>query len=144
MARCGLIEEELTRAVIGAFFEVYNTLGFGFLESVYVAAMERELAGLGLQVSTHVSYRVMYKGEPIATHRMDMVVEGRVVLELKSTTLLHPSALRQLQNYLKGTNIEVGLLLHFGPRPKFYRQVLSNIRKTEIADDADHADQKRD
>jgi len=118
-----LIEEALTKSVIGAFFEVYNTLGFGFLENVYVMAMQRELRDRGHTVRRQVAVRVVYKGEHLSTQRLDMIVDDRLVLEIKSTYHLHPAAIRQIYNYLRGTDLEVGLLLHFGPEPKFYRQI---------------------
>jgi len=122
MGRIELLEQELTQGVIGAFFEVYNTLGFGFLEHIHASALERELRERGYDVAREVAVRVMYKQEYLCTQRIDMIVDGRLVIELKSTYQLHAAAIRQLYNYLRGTNLEVGLLLHFGPEPKFYRQ----------------------
>lgn len=124
-----LIEEELTKSVIGAFFEVYNNLRFGFLEHIYVMAMERELRARGHHVGREVGVRVFYKGEDLGSQRMDMIVDHRLVVEIKSTLVLHAAATRQVYNYLRATSLEVGLLLHFGPEPKFYRQVLSNNKK---------------
>lgn len=121
MTRIGLAEEPLTRDVIGAFFEVYNTLGYGFLEHVYSRALERELASRGLAIAREVGVRVTYKGEPIAIQRLDLVVEGKVIVEIKSAFELQHTAERQLYNYLRSSNFEVGLLLHFGPVPRFYR-----------------------
>ena len=92
-----LIEEALTRSVIGGFFEVYNTLGFG------------------------------YKGLELAQQRLDMLVDGKLIVEVKSTFLLHPAHQRQLRSYLQGTRLQVGLLLHFGPEPKFIRVVNSGV-----------------
>lgn len=126
-----LIEEPLTRSVIGAFFEVYNALGFGFLESTYIRALERELKSRGHFVAREVAIQIAYKGEYLCTQRLDMVVENNLVVEVKSTQLLHPVALRQVYNYLKGTNLEVGLLLHFGPEPKFYRQVHTKMKQSK-------------
>lgn len=120
-----LMEEALTRSIIGAFFEVYNQLGFGFLEHVYVMALERELRARGHQVGREVGVRVYYKGEELATQRLDMIVDGKVVVEIKSTYELHKAANRQLFSYLRGSHLKVGLLLHFGPQPKFYRQICS-------------------
>jgi GxxExxY protein len=128
MARRPLIEAALTRAVIGAFFDVYNALGFGFLEHVYVMALERELRARGHDVARELAVRIMYKGEALGTQRLDMIVDGRVVVETKSTHVLHRSAPRQLYNYLRATNLEVGLLLHFGPAPKFYRLINQHQR----------------
>lgn len=125
MARrpAGLIEEELTHSVIGAFFDVYNTLGYGFLEHVYAMALERELLARGHRVGREVSVNIAYKGIPLTSQRLDFVVDERLVVEAKSTQILPAFAARQLYNYLRATNLAVGLLLHFGPEPKFYRLV---------------------
>jgi len=129
MSNRGMIEEPATHAIIGAFYEVYNTLGFGFLEHLYVMALERELRSRGHEVSREVSVPVIYKGEPLGTQRIDMIVDGRVVVETKSSAKLPAFAERQLLNYLKATSIEVGLLLHFGPTANFYRQAAKNKKK---------------
>jgi GxxExxY protein len=123
MDRIGLIEEDLTRSVIGAFYEVYNTLGFGFLEYVYAMALERELLARGHRVGREASVRIIYKGEELATQRLDMIVDEKLVVEIKSTAKLSDSAARQLFSYLHATNLRVGLLLHFGPTAKFRREV---------------------
>ena len=126
MGRIKLIHETLTHSVIGAFFEVYYALGFGFLEHVYVASLTRELHNRGHDVGREVSVPVFYKGEQVAHQRLDMVVDGIVVIETKSTNTLHQGAVRQLSGYLRATRLEVGLLLHFGPRPRFVRVVCTN------------------
>jgi GxxExxY protein len=115
-----LIEEALSKSVIGAFFEVYNTLGCGFLEHLYVKALERELMARGHSVAREVGVRVMYKGEEIGFQRLDLVVDEKLVVETKAIQDLHKSASRQLFNYLHATNLEIGLLLHFGPEARFY------------------------
>lgn len=121
MVRGELIHERLTHSVIGAFFEVYNTLGFGFLEHVYVMALERELMSRGHSVGREVYAPVFYKGELLVRQRLDMVVERVLIVEVKSTYELHRAATRQVFNYLRATNLAVGLLFHFGPDPKVYR-----------------------
>jgi GxxExxY protein len=118
-----LIEREITGDVIGAFYEVYNQLGFGFLEFVYSLALEKELLRRGRTVGREVSVPVIYKGEILANQRVDMVVDDKVMVEIKSTETLHPKARRLTLNYLRSTPLEVGLLLHFGPRAHFYRFV---------------------
>ena len=123
MTRGELIEERLTHSVIGAFFEVYNTLGFGFLEHLYVLALEQELQARGHRVAREVGIPVSYKGQELGLQRLDMIVDNTLAIETKSTTELHKSATRQLYNYLKATTLEVGFLLHFGPEPHFYRIV---------------------
>ena len=123
MPRDGLHDEELTGSVIGAFYEVYNVLGFGLLEQLYAAALEHELRARGHRVAREVAVRVAYKGTVIGRQRLDLVVDGRVVVETKSTYHLHPAAARQLFGYLGATGLEVGLLLHFGPEARFRRVV---------------------
>ena len=123
MPRGELLEERLTHSVIGAFYDVYNTLGFGFLEQLYSAALEWELRERGHEVAREFSVPVLYKGLELGRQRLDLVVDGRLVVEVKSTHGLDPSATRQLSNYLRATRIEVGLLLHFGPVAQFQRIV---------------------
>ena len=89
MAIGELIEERLTYSVIGAFFEVYNTLGFGFLEHVYVLGLEYELSARGHRIAREVSVPVLYKGIELARQRLDMVIDGRLVIETKATYELH-------------------------------------------------------
>jgi len=126
MPRGELFQERLTHSVIGAFFEVYNTLGFGFLEYPYNAAMEREILARGHDVGREIYVPVLYKGEELGRQRLDMIVDGKLVVETRSTYELHKAATRQVHNYLRAPNIEVGLLLHFGPQPSFYPVVRSN------------------
>lgn len=114
-------ESERTRSIIGAFFITYNKLGAGFLESVYAAALEIELRKKGHEVQRELPVRVIYDSEPIAVQRLDFVVDKVVVLELKACASLPPRATRQLHNYLRATNLSVGLLLHFGERPHVHR-----------------------
>ena len=121
-----LLEERLTYSVIGAFFTVYRTLGYGFREYIYAGALERELQARGHRVDREVAVMVYYRGEPIARQTLDMVVDDRLVVEIKSTERLHPSGTRQLFGYLCATNLEVGLLLHFGREPQFYRVICEN------------------
>jgi GxxExxY protein len=126
MTKIQLLEERLTRSVIGAFYEVYNTLGFGFLEHVYVMALERELHMRGHRVGREVSTHVTYKGHVLAVHRIDMIVDERLIVETKATLETPKAAERQLLNYLRATNLEVGLLLHFGPEARFHRVISTN------------------
>ena len=121
MSDAQLAEEQLTHSVIGAFYDVYNTLGFGFLEQVYTSALERELRARGHAVGREVYVPVLYKGDEISRQRIDMIIDQRLVVEAKATQELHKSAKRQVHNYLRATRLQVGLLLHFGPEPCFYR-----------------------
>jgi len=126
MSATVLVEAGLTHSVIGAFFEVYNTLGFGFLEHIYVRAMEQELRERGHHVAREIGVRVMYKGMELGCQRLDMIVDEKLIVETKSTYELHRAATRQLYNYLRATRLELGLLLHFGPEPKVHRLLCSN------------------
>ena len=123
MGKHQLIEEPLTHSVIGAFFEVYNRLGYGFLESVYVSALEHVLAARGHRVAREVSIQISYKGHVLGIQRIDMIVDEQLVVETKSTQELHRAAPRQVYSYLHASHLRVGLLLHFGPEPRFYRFV---------------------
>jgi GxxExxY protein len=129
MTRNELLHERLTHSVIGAFFEVYNALGFGFLEQLYVMALERELVARGHRVGREVSVPVYFKGEELGRQRLDMIVDEILVVEVKSTEQLHKASTRQVYNYLRATSLELGLLLHFGPRANFYRVICRNSRK---------------
>ncbi|AHG92481.1 GxxExxY protein (plasmid) [Gemmatirosa kalamazoonensis] len=130
MSRHDLIERDLTYSVIGAFFEVYNTLGYGFLEQVYVEALTLELRDRGHLVEREQSVSVSYKGRVIARLRMDVIVDHKIVVEVKSTQHLSPFASRQLLNYLRATDLLVGLLLHFGPEAKHHRVVCERVRRS--------------
>ena len=124
-----LVQEALTRSVIGAFYDVYNALGYGFLEHVYSLALERELSARNHRVGREVGVMVHYKGQELTFQRLDMVVDEVLVLEVKATQEIQAAGLRQLHNYLRATSLEVGLLLHFGPTPKFYRVVATHTHK---------------
>ena len=121
-----LFEEAITRRIVGAFYDVYNRLGYGFLESVYANALAIELVGRGLHVVREARSEVRYKGRLVGTFRADLLVESRVVVELKACQKLDPAHGAQLLNYLRATELEVGLLLHFGPRASFQRFIASN------------------
>lgn len=128
-----LVEEDLTKSIIGAFFEVYNQLDFGFLEAIYVEALARELTGRGHVVEREVKVMVSYKGDTVDLQRIDMLVDSRVVLEIKSTHDLPRTSHRQLLSYLRGSTLQLGLLLHFGPKSAFFRiiQTRSPWRPTD-------------
>ena len=122
----GLLEEVVTHSVIGAFYDVHRGLGFGFREYIYALALERDVVAKGHRVDREVAVMVQYRGEPLAWQTLDMIVDEKLVLETKATERLHPSATLQLFSYLCATNLEVGLLLHFGREPKFYRVICEN------------------
>ena len=118
-----LLERELTGEIISAFYECYNELGYGFLESVYRRALSTELRARGHRCAEEGQIEVTYKGVIVGAYRFDLIVDDRVLIEAKAGEVLGPSDKRQLLNYLRATRIEVGLLLHFGPEPRFLRCV---------------------
>jgi GxxExxY protein len=125
----GLKYRELTQKIIGVFFEVYNELGHGFLESVYETAFEMALVSKEINVLTQIEVPVWFRGKKIGDFTADMLVEKRVLLELKAGSQLNPDHEAQLLNYLRATEIEVGMLLSFGLKPEFKRLAYDNIRK---------------
>ena len=139
-----LLEAERVHSIVAAFFTVFNYFGGGGMcEAAYTGALEHELELRGHKVDREVMIPVYYKGRLVARQRLDMVVDDRVVVECKATDRLPASAGPQLIGYLRATRFEVGVLLHFGPHPKFYRFVDSI--KTHIRDDRplDNADTPR-
>ncbi len=119
----------ITEVIIGAFYEVYNELGHGFLESVYREALACELASKGLRAEREKAVRVQFRNQIVGVFRTDLVVEDAVIIELKSARTIDRMHEAQLLNYLKATDYEVGLLLNFGYRPQFRRMFLSSLEK---------------
>lgn len=119
-----LLEAERVHSIVAAFFIVYNFFGGGGMcEAAYTGALEHELTLRGHKVDREVMVPVYYKGRLVARQRLDMVVDDRVIVECKATDRLPASAGPQLISYLRATLFQVGVLLHFGPHPKFYRFV---------------------
>lgn len=123
--KCG----ELTEKIIGIFFQVYNELGHGFLESVYARSMQVALKEANLEVTREFAIPVWFRGQDVGEFRGDMLVENIVLLELKTVEVINRSHEAQLYNYLRATRFEVGLLLNFGPSPTFRRIVFDNQKK---------------
>ena len=124
-----MLHEEITSQIIAAFFAVYNTLGYGFLEKVYENALVLELQRKGLAAQKQIPIKVKYAGQIIGEYFADLLVEDKVIVELKAADKIIPIHEAQLLNYLKATDMEVGLLLNFGPKADFKRKVFSNARK---------------
>ena len=120
---------ETTDRVLTAFYEVYNELGSGFLESVYHSALMVALAEQGLDVASQVMVPVYFRGRTVGEFRADIIVNNKVLLELKAAQMLDRVHEAQVLNYLKATSIEVALLLNFGPKPNFRRILLDNDQK---------------
>lgn len=119
-----LLHENITKEIIGAGFEVYNFLQFGFLEKVYENSLVIELMSRGLQVETQKHISVIYKGENVGDYVADLVVEGKVIVELKSNKNPVENSIPQVLNYLRVTNLDVGLILNFGPKGLDYKRVV--------------------
>ncbi len=107
---------ELTEKIIGAAFEVQRELGPGFLEKVYETALARELESLGIAVSSQAEIAVRYKDQPVGIYFADLLVDGKVICEIKAVEGLSSAHEAQLIHYLKATGIKVGLLLNFGAK----------------------------
>jgi GxxExxY protein len=122
-------QEELTEKIICCFYHVYNILGCGFLEKVYENALYQELQASGLSVSQQVPVQVEYKNEIVGDYCSDLLIEDKVIVEIKAHKALRFEHEAQLLNYLKATQVEIGLLLNFGPEPEVKRRAFSNKRK---------------
>jgi|SRR5271166_4473416 len=129
LASSGLKHEQLTQRIIGVFYDVYNELGYGFLESVYEESLVIALRETGLAVDRQVPVPVWFRGQKVGEFRADVLVENNVLLELKSSRTLEPAHEAQLLHYLKSTDVDIGLLLNFGIRPQFRRLLFDNERK---------------
>ena len=119
----------ITEAIIGAFYEVYNELGHGFLESVYREALACELASKGLHAEREKSVKVQFRNQLVGIFPTDLVVQDAVIVELKCARTIDRMHEAQVLNYLKATEYEVGLLLNFGYRPQFRRMFMSSLEK---------------
>jgi len=126
------VHGDLTREIIGAFYQVYNSLGYGYVESVYQRALPLALAKRGFRSEREVPLSVSFMETVVGDYRADLVVEGKVIVETKVADKILPVHEMQLLNYLKGTGIAVGLVLNFGPRPTFRRMLLTNTREGSV------------
>jgi GxxExxY protein len=120
---------ELTGKILGAFFQVHKELGYGFSERVYENALAMLLIEMGLKVEQQLHVHVFYHGGVVGEYIADMVINDIVLLELKATQKIIEDHAAQLLNYLKATNIEVGLVLNFGPNAEFRRKIFDTARK---------------
>jgi GxxExxY protein len=121
-----LLHSETTDLILKAYFNVYNTLGYGFLEKVYENALLIELKNMGLKAQRQVPIKVFYQEQMVGDYYADIIIEDQVIIELKAAEALCEEHEYQLINYLKATNIEVGLLLNFGKKPQFSRKIFTN------------------
>jgi GxxExxY protein len=124
-----LKHSELTEKIIGVFYDVYNELGHGFLESTYAEALVVALEESALTTAREVPVSVWFRGRKVGQYYADLIVDGVVLLELKAARTLESAHEVQLLHYLRATEVEVGLLLNFGLRPQFRRLLFDNERK---------------
>jgi GxxExxY protein len=121
--------KKLTAAIISIFYKVYNILGYGFLEKVYENAMTYELKKAEIPATPQSPINVIYENEIMGEYYADILVDDRVIVEIKASKKIVPEHKAQLLNYLKATDKEVGLLLNFGPKPEISRKVFDNKNK---------------
>jgi len=124
-----MIHEEITAKIIEAFYKVYNKLGYGFLERVYQRALLLELEKEGFDCKEEFPIKVYYDNKIVGDYRADIIVNNCVIIENKAQSVLVEENEFQLINYLKATDIEIGLLLNFGKKPEFKRKIFTNDRK---------------
>jgi len=121
--------KKVTEGIIEIFYRVYNKLGYGFLEKIYENAMMKEFKKNGIPAVSQSAIKVIYEDEIIGEYFADILVDNKVIVEIKASKSLAKENEAQLLNYLKATEVEVGLLLNFGPKPDLKRKVFDNIRK---------------
>lgn len=127
-----LLHKDITDKILKAFYTVYNELGFGFLEKVYENALIIELQNMGLGCAKQQPIKVRYGGVVVGDYFADIIVENIVILELKAADGIVEEHELQLINYLKATEVEIGLLLNFGKRPEFKRKIFTNDKKNPV------------
>ena len=124
-----LLHHELTERILGVYFEVYAELGYGFLEKICQRAMVIALRSAGLSVVERAPFPVTFRGEPLGDFFADIVVNGLVLVEIKATSGLRPWDEAQALNYLRASNLEVALIMNFGPKREHWRRIFTNDRK---------------
>ena len=125
--------QELTKSIIGLYYDVYNELGYGFMEKVYHNAMLIELKKRGFEIDNQKKLNVLYKNEIVGEYVPDIIVNNKVIFELKTVEYLLDIHENQLLNYLKATDCEVGIILNFGKDPQFIRKIFTNdLKKNKI------------
>ncbi|MGZ5192009.1 MAG: GxxExxY protein [Flavisolibacter sp.] len=119
------LHSDITAKIIESFYKVYNSLGYGFLEKVYENALLIELRNCGLYSINQVPIKVFYNSFQVGFYVADVIVENCVIIELKAAECICDEHEQKLTNYLKSTDIEVGILLNFGKKPQFKRKIFS-------------------
>ena len=127
-----LVHRELVGQIVGAYYEVYRELGYGFLEAVYQGAFAKALIDRGVPFVREPTLFISFRGVEVGACRPDFLVHSAVVVELKAVRALDPSHEAQLMNYLRASDFEVGVLFNFGPKASFRRFVWTNERKLRV------------
>jgi len=127
-----LLHQSITNTILKVYYEVYNELGHGFLEKVYQNAMYFELKARGLKVESQKEIKVYFKQQLVGEYYSDLIVENKVIIELKATEVLMNAHVAQSINYLRATPIEIGMLLNFGAEPEFKRLIYTNNKKSNL------------
>ena len=130
----GLLHVDVSGRILGAFYRVYDALGFGFLESVYCRALAREFFNREIKARAELPIDVWYDGVAVGHFRADFLVEEKVIVEIKTSHQIAQADLKQLTNYLRCSRVQVGLVLNFGKKAEFKRLIYSNDRKSFAAD----------
>ena len=126
------LHKSITEDILKVYYDIYNQLGYGFLEKVYQNAMFFELRNKGYDVKAQSPIKVYLKGQLIGEYYADLIIDNKIIVELKACELLMSVHIAQLMNYLKATEVEVGLLLNFGEEPEFKRIIYTNDRKNNL------------
>jgi GxxExxY protein len=134
------LHQDITKQIIKAFYNVYNTLGYGFLEKVYHNALLIELSKMGFSCHSEFPIDVYYNGINVGKYFADIIVEEKVIIEIKAKEAICKEHEYQLINYLKATDVEIGLLLNFGKEPELKRKIFTNDRKLMNTDNTDATD----
>ena len=124
-----LLHKDTTDIILKSFYKVYNNLGYGFLEKVYENALLYELRNQGLDCEKQKPLKVYYEQIQVGEYYADIIVNECIILELKAAESIAEEHEFQLINYLKATEIEIGLLLNFGKNPEFKRKIFTNNKK---------------
>ena len=127
-----LLHQSITNTILKVYYDVYNELGHGFLEKVYQNAMYLELKARGLKVESQKEIKVYFKQQLVGEYYSDLILENKVIIELKATEVLMNAHVAQTINYLKATPIEIGILLNFGSEPEFKRLIYTNNKKSNL------------
>ena len=131
-AGLALMHGDVTREIIGAFYQVYAALGYGFVKAIYQRSLPLALAQRGIKAEREVPMTVMFLETVVGDYRADLIVEGKVIVETKTAEKILPAHEMQLVNYLRATGMNVGLSLNFGPRPTFRRMFLSSPQEGSV------------